>query len=185
MEKIAYIDESGDTGYTKKSTRYFILTAVIVDDAFMLRRIAKNVYKHKKDKKGVNMLHAYNESDKVKNRLVEEIEQVKIECVVFTLDKSKIYKKDPYMHLLEKLVKYFKEISINHIVLAKIDTRKSYNNKIKDLFIVNNLKLTLTDPCLEKSLQIADFYSWCIFSYLESDSDEYFNFLKENIVFIR
>lgn len=46
-----YIDESGDTGYTKKSTRYFILTAVIVDDSFVLRRTAKNVHKGKRDKK--------------------------------------------------------------------------------------------------------------------------------------
>jgi hypothetical protein len=45
--KYIYIDESGDTGYTKKSTRYFILTAVIVNDPFVLKRIVKDMHKFK------------------------------------------------------------------------------------------------------------------------------------------
>lgn len=64
--KYIYIDESGDIGYTKKSTRYFILTAVIVDDCLFLGRIAKSVYKLKRDKKKRNIIHAYIESDKIK-----------------------------------------------------------------------------------------------------------------------
>jgi len=55
--KYIYIDESGDTGYTKKSTRYFILTGVIVEDCFVLSRIAKEIYKHKNNKgKSKNMV---------------------------------------------------------------------------------------------------------------------------------
>ena len=184
MQKIAYIDESGNTGYTKKSTKYFIITAVIVEDAFMLRRVAKKVHNFKIHKNKTSILHAYNEDNVVRNKLIKEVKKIDIKCIVFIIDKSKSYKNDPYMHLLEKLVKYFKEININNIVLAKRDTRKSYNNKIKYLFIVNNLKLTLTDPSVEKSLQIADFYSWCIFSYLEYGSGEYYAHLKENIIFI-
>ena len=46
----AYIDESGDTGYRNKSSKYFILTAVVVDDPFILKRIARDIHKFKQDK---------------------------------------------------------------------------------------------------------------------------------------
>ena len=76
--KYIYIDESGDTGYTKKSTRYFILTAVIVGDPFVLRRIAKNVYKTKIDKKSNGILHAYMETNKVRSKIINNIKDINI-----------------------------------------------------------------------------------------------------------
>jgi hypothetical protein len=178
-----YIDESGDTGYTKKSTRYFILTAVIVDDPFVLRRIAKSVYRSKVDKKKHNMLHSFRESDRVRLKLVHEIEGMEISCVAFVLDKKKIFEKDSYIYLLSKLIEYFLTLNHKSIVLAKIDTRKSYNNKIKEMFSKKGLNLILSDPAQEKSLQIADFYSWAIFTHLEYSQSVYFELLKKRITF--
>ena len=83
-----YIDESGDTGYTKKSTRYFILTAVIVDDPFVLRRIAKSVHKGKRDKKKANILHAYSEIDSTKNKLIKNLADIDIRCFVIKIKKT-------------------------------------------------------------------------------------------------
>ena len=177
----AYIDESGDTGYTKKSTRYFILTAVIVDNPFILRRITKSVHKTKIDKEKANMLHARDENRKTKDILTEKMKDAGIQCVVFVLDKKKVYIKDPYMYLLKEVSKYFSEFYHVIITLAKRDTRRSYNQNIFNLFISDNLKLLFSDPLLEKSLQIADFYSWTVFSHLEHDHSEYFIRLKENI----
>lgn len=181
--KYIYIDESGDTGYTKKSTRYFILTSVIVDDPFVLSRIAKSVYRSKVDKGKHNMLHSYRETDRVRLKLVHEIEAIEITCVAFVLDKKKIFKKDSYTYLLSKLVEYFSLLNHRHIILAKIDTRKSYNNKIKEIFNKKGLNLVLSDPALEKSLQIADFYSWAIFTHLEYGQSIYFKLLKNYITF--
>ena len=51
MNKNQYLDESGDTGYTNKSTKYFIVNAINTDDIKALRHIAKKVQRYKKDKK--------------------------------------------------------------------------------------------------------------------------------------
>lgn len=73
MIKIACSDESGDTGYTKKSTRYFIVSVIIVDNLNVLRRIVKDIHLFKKSKHRDSMLHAYKESEIVRNKLAKKL----------------------------------------------------------------------------------------------------------------
>jgi hypothetical protein len=117
--KYIYIDESGNTGYTKKSTRYFIITSLIVEDTFVLGRIAKSVYKIKTDKNKCNMIHAYMESAKIKHRLIEKLEYLNLVCVVFIFDKNKLRDKDPYFTLLHKLAQYFSKLE-HQIKIVKL-----------------------------------------------------------------
>ena len=71
MNNISYIiDESGDTGYTKKSSRYFIITAIHTTDFNVMRLIAKKIHRNKKDKKKRNGLHAHFESYQTKHKLI-------------------------------------------------------------------------------------------------------------------
>ncbi len=179
----AYIDESGDTGYTKKSTRYFILTAVIVDDPFILRRVAKNAYRVKVNKSQYNILHAHMETEKVKSKIIESIADINISSIVFALDKRKIYQKDPYRYLLENIASYFSKSAIKQIVLARRDTRNNYNQKLMEMFGFYNVSLILSTHRDEKSLQIADFYSWVVFSYLEYGHSDYFEYLEKHNTF--
>ncbi len=89
-----YIDESGDTGYTKKSTKYFILTAVIIDNPFVLNRIVGDIHKFKINKKKTNMIHSNTENYIVKNKLIKKLLALKyISCKCFVFDKSKIKKR--------------------------------------------------------------------------------------------
>lgn len=83
----ACIDESGDTGYTKKSSRYFIVTAVLTDDIIKLRRIAKDIHKYKIDKRKASTLHAYKETKIVKNKFIEKLKNNDTLCIVSILDK--------------------------------------------------------------------------------------------------
>jgi hypothetical protein len=181
-KKNIYIDESGDTGYTKKSTRYFILTAVVVGDPFVLMRVVKNIYKFKLSKKRTSILHTYNEDNVVKNKLAKEMREKDLKCIVFILDKNKIFVKDPYRYLLNKIIIYFSTLKVTQITLAKRDTRKSYNKNIINLFHSSGMELQFSDPALEKSLQIADFYSWSVFSHLEYGYSVYFLKLKDQII---
>ncbi len=179
----AYIDESGDTGYKKKSSRYFILTSVIVNDIFMLRRIAKNIHKFKIDR-SVNF-HAHKENKVVKNKLVQKIIESNIQCVVYVFDKDKQFEKDVYLYTLEELAKYFKENNIKNVTIARKDIRKYYNKKILEMYLLYGLKAIFSEPNKEKSLQIADFYSWSIFSNFEHDSPKYFMKLQNLITIIK
>jgi hypothetical protein len=179
--KYIYIDESGDTGYTKKSTKYFILTAVMVDNPFVLRRIAKSVYKTKIDKEKSNMLHAYSENRKTKNILIKKLNNTEIQCVAFVLDKTNIHIKDPYLYLLEQAATFFFKLNVYSIILARKDTRNRYNKYIVDMFMFHKLNLQFFTPTSEKSLQIADFYSWLMFSYFEYSYSEYYSKLENHI----
>jgi len=181
--KYIYIDESGDTGYTKKSTRYFILTGVIVEDCFVLSRIAKEIYKHKNNKGKSNMLHAHGEENKIKYKLIKRLREFNIKCIVFVLDKKTLFVKDSYIHVLEKLAIQCKQESIVNVVLARMDTRNKYNKRIVDMFKFYGLNLILSTPTREKSLQIADFYSWCVFTNIEHGFDEYFLLLPNIVIF--
>lgn len=179
-----YIDESGDTGYTKKSTKYFILTAVVVEDLFVLRRIAKNVHKGKRDKKKANILHAYSEIDYIKNKLIKNLIYVDIQCFVIKIKKTNKVIPDIYLFALKKIAEYFKSCNIIEITIARKDTRKHYNKSIINMFKGYGINVLFSDMLSEKALQIADFYSWCIFSHLEHNNSDYFLKLSHQIVFI-
>ena len=182
--KYIYIDESGDTGYTNKSTRYFILTAVIVEDGIILERVVKKIHKTKLDKSKAGILHAYKESVFTKNRFVNKLLDLNIRCFVFVLDKNSKCVDDVYLYSLKHILKYCIKNNINNIIIARKDLRKNYNQNIINLFKQNNIKMSFSIHEKDKSLQVADFYSWIIFVYLEKGESVYFNKLKHLITFI-
>jgi hypothetical protein len=183
-KKNIYIDESGDTGYTKKSTRYFILTAVIVEDGLILERIVKKIHKTKLDKNKGGILHAYKESVFTKNRFVNKLFDFNVRCFVFVLDKNNKYVDDVYLYSLKNVLKYCIKNNFNSIVIARKDIRKFYNKNIIDMFWQNNIKMNFSIHEKDKALQAADFYSWIIFVYLEKGESFYFDKLKHLITFI-
>lgn len=179
------IDESGDVGYTRKSSKFFILTGLAVGDINPIRLIAKKVHLHKKDKKKQNGLHAYSETIQIKNKITKMVKKLNICCYVKLVDKEKIKLEDAYLYALGEFIKFISAIKAEHnVIIARKDTRKSYNQNICNIFIKNNIVIKLTDPVKEKALQIADFYSWAIFSHIENHHSIYFNALKHQIVFI-
>ncbi len=169
-----YIDESGDTGYTRKSTRYFVLAAIIVPDPVVLRRVAKEIHNFKLHKKKVSTLHANKESGVVKNKIVRKVVNLDIRCAALVMDKVIIKDGDLYGYGLKIFGHYFEKAEINTLCVAKRDTRPSYNQKIIHMLSERGIKSIFSDPDTEKALQIADFYSWVIFSYLEHNLPEYF-----------
>lgn len=182
--KYIYIDESGDTGYTKKSTRYFILTAVMVEDSLVLERIVKKIHKTKLDKDKAGILHAYKESVFTKKRFVNKLLDFNIRCFVFVLDKNNKCVDDTYLYSLKYILKYCIKNDIKNIIIARKDIRKSYNQNIINLFKQNNIRINFSIHEKNKALQVADFYSWVIFVYLEKGESVYFYKLRNLITFI-
>lgn len=183
MSLFAYIDESGDTGYSKKSSRYFILTVVKVESEYYLRRIAKDIHAYKINKRKTSILHANKETMIIRRKCVKKLVQSDVECFVFVVDKHIIKLTDVYMYTLSKIANYFRDKDIIFIIAQK-DTRKSYNKTIISLFNLHGLKAKFSNPNNEKSLQIADFYSWCIYSHMEYTNSTYFFELQNQITFL-
>lgn len=180
-----YIDESGDTGYTKKSTRYFILTAIMVDDPFVLRRIVKNVHKSKRNNKKANTLHAHSETNRTKDKLIKILIETEIHCFISVVKKKEEKVCDVYLFVLKKIANHLKSLKFKSFIIARRDTRKYYNQSIiDDIFNNYGIKIVFSDMFSEKSLQIADFYSWCVFAYLEHGNLDYFSKLSHQITFI-
>lgn len=177
------IDESGDSGYSKKSSRYFIVSAVIVEDLAILRKIAKDTYRHVRSGNSRGILHAYSENNITKNRLTKKLLLSEISCIAVYFDKGKNYSGDIYLRLLEKLADYLKNREVQFII-SRRDSRKIYNENIITMFEVYGIRAALSDPAREKALQIADFYAWVIFSKFEKENGEYFEKLKHLIKII-
>lgn len=175
----ACIDESGDTGYSKMSSKYFVLCAIITDNPDSLRRLARDIHRKKYKKKKGNILHAYAESDELKNRLVRKLEELEhVSCVACVVKKQKFQNVDLYVYATKQLASYLQKQGVEVVVVAKRDTRKSYNEHVLNIYKDHGLNAIFSDPAKDKSLQIADFYSWSVYVYLERENQTFFNKIR-------
>ena len=59
-----FLDESGDLGFGKRSSKWFLFTIAIINEQRSLERIIKKVWRHlKKKHKRLGELHASQEKD--------------------------------------------------------------------------------------------------------------------------
>ncbi|MBU4480493.1 DUF3800 domain-containing protein [Patescibacteria group bacterium] len=198
-----FLDESGDLGFKKRSSKWFLFTVVVIDNKRKLEKIIKKVRKTLKKKyKNVNELHSYHCDEITRKRVLKklaELENLKIFCVV--LNKQKVYvdlqNQKNYLYnytaniLLDRL--HNKDIipTDKHINIC-ID-RKDTKKKIRENFesyLGEELKnrrngdfeIVLKGSHEEKSLQTVDFISWAIFRKYEQGDYSYYEIIKDKIV---
>ncbi len=167
----AYIDESGDTGQSRKSSKNFILTVIIVSDVRTLDRLSKKVFSKKvKYKDKVNQLHANKDTDSVHKYIIKNLDQISYDILY-------INGKD-YFKSLESLLPEMKSMKVKSIFISNRFSNKSALQKINKIFYNSGLEIEQTSPTKVKGLQIADFVSWSIYKYLEHKDDTFFLKLK-------
>lgn len=173
--KYGYIDESGDTGKSKKSSLNFILTAVLVNNENTLPHIARKVFRSKiKHKDRVNMLHANKNSESVHRAIIKQLKDIDYKIVINN-------NKD-YLESLEEILQELSKLGVEKVYLATRDGRKKIVDIIDNLGIKFGIEIVQASPTKEKGLQIADFISWSVFRYLECDDDLYLSKFKEKII---
>jgi len=88
-----FLDESGDLGFSKRSSRWFILSLVFTNNHRKIEKCVKKVHRGLKKKyKNISELHAYHTDSITKKRvlkLLSETEDLKILCII--LNKKKVY----------------------------------------------------------------------------------------------
>lgn len=197
-----FLDESGDLGFSKKSSRWFLFTILLTNKHRRVEKIIKSVHKslRKKDKK-ISELHAYHMNALVKRRLLYQLsllDDLKILCIV--LNKNKVYidlqNQKNYLYnytaniLLDRL--HNKEIlSATESVKVFID-QKDTNKFIKNNFEnylkskLNNwnnaIDIKIKPSHTEKCLQAVDFVSWAIFRKYELGDYEFYSIIKDKII---
>ncbi len=198
-----FLDESGDLGFSIKSSQWFILTVVLTNNHRKIEKCVKKIrHDLKKKYKKVGELHAYHSDAITKKRmlrLLSETEDLKILCVI--LNKRKVYidlqKQKNYLYnytaniLLDRL--YNKEI-LNpkdkiQIFIDQRETNKFLKKNFEN-YLKNNL-IKLGNDCFEikikpshteKCLQAVDFISWAIFRKYEKNDYEYYEIIKNKVV---
>ncbi len=198
-----FLDESGDLGFSKKSSRWFILTIVLTSNHRKIEKCVKKVHKKLKKKyKKVRELHAYHADSVTKKRVLRflaETNDLKVFCIV--LNKKKVYvdlrKQKNYLYnytaniLLDRI--HNKNILDSkekiEIVIDQRETNKFLKSNFEN-YLKNNLAkkgnsnfdIKIKPSHAEKCLQAVDFISWAIFRKYERGDYEYYEIIKEKII---
>lgn len=201
MTNYIFMDESGDLGFSKKSSQWFMFTLAITNDKRSLERVTKKVWKPLKQKhKKLGELHAYHADGVTRTRMLQklsEINDLRILCII--LNKEKVYidlqNQKNYLYnytaniLLERLHK--KGVIDGGNVELHID-RKDTKKSITENFLNylensmtkrgSDMKVTMHTSHENKSIQAVDFLSWAIFRKYELGDFEYYELIKEKII---
>ncbi|MDP2683746.1 MAG: DUF3800 domain-containing protein [bacterium] len=198
-----FLDESGDLGFSDKSSRWFILTMALTNHHRPIEKCVKKVHRGLKKKyKKVGELHAYH-SDLITRkrvlRLLSEVNDLNVLCIV--LNKKKVHVD------LQNQKNYLYNYTAN-ILLDRLHTKKILPGSIKiDIFIdqretnkflkknfvdylTKNLakwnnsgfNIKIKPSHTEKCLQAVDFISWAIFRKYERNDYEYYELIKDKVI---
>jgi hypothetical protein len=202
MSAYIFMDESGDLGFGKRSSKWFIFTIAIVKDKRSLERVVRKIWKPlKKSHQQLGELHAYHATAVTKTRMLQklsELEDLKVLCIV--LNKQKVYvdlqNQKNYLYnytaniLLDRLHKKG-VIDGEHDIELFID-RKDTKKSLRENFInyldsamserkAGKLSISLHSSNENKSIQAVDFISWAIFRKYERGDFEYYELIKNKI----
>ncbi len=198
-----FMDESGDMGFDKRSSRYFLFTLAIIEDQRVLERVVKKVWKivHKKHKH-VGELHASHEKVEIKYKMFQLLSEIKdLKIVTIVLNKNKVHSnlqsKKNYLYnytaniVLDRLIntKIINKDKYIYLVVDRKDTKKnlqenfiSYITEGMNIRQYNNFRMSLVASHEDKGLQAVDFISWAIFRKYEMNDCDFYDKIKDKII---
>lgn len=207
---MAYIllDESGDLGFNfkkKKTSKFFVITFLFVEDKRPLEKMVKKVFKgfsKTEVKTHHGMLHAYKETPKTRQKVLNLFREKNISNVItIYLNKRKVYTR--LQDEKQVLYNYVTNILLDRVCTKKLipidgkitliasrrETNKFLNENfsayLKDQARTNHkldIEIDIKSPTQEKSLQVVDMLSWAIFRKYEHGDETYYNLIKQDIV---
>lgn len=197
-----FLDESGDLGFGKHSTRWFVITIAVISDFRPLEKVVKKIWRSlpKKYKKH-GELHANYHDNTTRRKMLKElarIDELKILYVVINKENVPIEKRDE-----ENLYAYATQVlldraqSLNVIYSGKqislCADRRGTKKKFQEYFVNNvsslmanrndlQVSISLETSHKNKSLQAVDFISWSIFRKYERGDDMYYKLLEKKLI---
>lgn len=199
-----YIDESGDLGFSEKSTKHFVIALVGVENPKEIKNTIKKIRQRiiKKKLKEVPELKFNKSSHLIKERFLRALCERNIEICVIILKKEQVY---GYLHehrneiynyvtkfLVEKLLINPEEREI-HLKVDKFlskSNRENYNLYVKSQ--IENMchgqtKITIehVDSQEEPCIQAADFVAGAVFRKHEFGDDTYYKLIERKITSIQ
>ncbi len=195
-----YLDESGDLGFSEKSSNYFIITLLLAKEPSGVKKCIKKI-RHKKLKSQMQKLpeiKAYNSNDRIRTLVIKCLMSKNIEVHTIILNKNKIRKilqgekMNLYNYLAGMLIEecaLFKYPSITLVVdrrTSKYNVIREFDHYIKfkiksQVSIKAKLQIQHKNSSSDGGLQAVDFISWSIFRKYEWKDAKFYDLIKEKI----
>ena len=199
--KYIFLDESGELGFKRSSSKYFVITLLSCDggEIYALRRIIRKVRERiiKKKLKRYPEIKGNNSTDKIRKEVLERFIKTNSEIFAIILEKSKVYEylKDKK----NKLYNYISNLILNEcsfddsFVCLVVDKSKSnrslredfdnyISRKLNEKNQVCKLSIKHENSQNEAVLQVLDFISWAVFRNYEYQDSRFIEIIKDKIV---
>ena len=92
--KYVYIDESGDLGSKKSSSKYFVLAGIMVNNPKKLDNLIKNTYRKFKKIHDMNEIKGTTTPEDVKKDVLTRLNNIDYQSFIIVFDKQNMYKID-------------------------------------------------------------------------------------------
>lgn len=191
-----YIDESGDLGTKKVSSKYFVIAAIKVENSKKLEKIIKKTRRDfKKKMLTSNEVKGGNLPYDLKIKILKKLKNMDYEVFIIVFDKENRYKigyednKKAYDILSSRLAKLINIDKPTFIFIDKSKNKQEEIDNFNELFLnnLNNIKkqpikIKHTNLIHYKGLQMADLISWSTFQNFENDNSEFLDIIKNKVV---
>ena len=191
-----YIDESGDLGTKKASSKYFVMAAIKVEDSKKLEKIIKKTRRDfKKKMLTSNEVKGGNLPYELKIKILEKLKNIDYEVFIIVFDKENRFKigygdnKKAYDILASRLAKLINIDKPTFIFIDKSKNKQEEIDNFNELFLnnLNNIKkqpikIEHVDSMHYKGLQMADLISWSTFQNFENDNPKFLDMIKNKVV---
>lgn len=191
-----YIDESGDLGTKKASSKYFIMAAIKVENSKKLDNIIKKTRRDfKKKMLTSNEIKGGNLPYDLKIKILKKLKNIDYNVFIIVFDKENRYKlgyednKKVYDILASKLAKLIDIDKPTFIFIDKSKNKQEEIDNFNELFLnkLNNIKkqpikMEHADSMHYKGLQMADLISWSTFQNFENDNPKFLDIIKNKVI---
>lgn len=191
-----YIDESGDLGTKKVSSKYFVIAVIKVENSKKLEKIIKKTRRDfKKKMLTSNEVKGGNLPYDLKIKILKKLKNIDYEVFIIVFDKENRYKigygdnKKAYDILSSRLAKLINIDKPTFIFIDKSKNKQEEIDNFNELFLnnLNNIKkqpikIEHTNSIHYKGLQMADLISWSTFQNFENDNSEFLDIIKNKVV---
>jgi hypothetical protein len=195
-----YLDESGDLGFdfTKpKTTRFFTLTLLRVPHRPAVEKVIKTVYRDlARLGKRPPMLHAVNQPDGVRKRLLRLLAERDILVASLTIRKVRPHPEPNqyYTELVDSLLVQAAKAGLLEatepftLVASRRETNPHRTNQFRAYLERAgagrgwSMQVLVQRPEQDKALQAVDFCSWAIFRRHEFGDGQFRELIRERLV---
>ena len=188
--KYIYIDESGDLGSKKSSSRYFVLAGIMVSKPKKLDNLIKNTYRKHKNIRDMNEIKGTTTPENVKKDILTRLNNIDYQAFIIVFDKQNMYKidYDYNTNLLYDILASQLAKTITIIILDKTKNKNQIDdfNRLFNDKIINPknypVEIKHVNSVNYKGLQVADLISWSSFQAVERKNNEFIKIIENKSV---